>query len=379
MMGNERSISVMFVVSVNHKTASTEFRQSFAFDEDKTKLFFRRLSDAGIKEIVYVNTCNRCEVYGVGKASLVLQAWAELAGVEVEELKENVLFFDGNGAVSHLFHVTAGFESMVLGEDEILRQIKNAYLYSMEEGFTGFELNSIFQSAIACAKRIKTETKLSKSSVSVASLAATKIHNYSHKPKKVMIIGATGDTGSKVLKNLLSYGDSEIYVTRHIHQIDSKNVNTIPYEDRYKYINDMDVVVSATKSPHYTVTYGKLVDIQLAERDRLFIDLAVPKDIDEDILKIKGSQLITIDSFEAIAKENNSIKLKEKESGELIIEEEINDVLKDLIFHDNREKLKAVKSSPDEDFQHFLFKYKEIATAEEFSSFVNVVTQMTGA
>ena len=369
----------MFVVSVNHKISSTDFRQSFAFDEDKTKLFFRRLSDAGIKEIVYVNTCNRCEVYGVGKATKLLPVWAELAGVSVEELKQNVLFFDGNGAVNHLFHVAAGFESMVLGEDEILRQIKNAYFYSMDEGFTGFELNTVFQSAIACAKRIKTETKLSKSSVSVASLAATKIHNFAHDNKKVMIIGATGDTGNKVFKNLLSYGDCEIYVTKHIHQLNALNVITIPYEDRYKYINEMDVVVSATKSPHYTITYGKLVDIHMEERDRLFIDLAVPKDIDEDILKLGKSQLITIDDFEAIAKENNSIKLQEKESGELIIEEEINDLIKDLIFHDNREKLKAIKNSPSGDFQHFLFKYKEIATAEEFSSFVNVVTQMTGA
>lgn len=370
----------MFVVSVNHKTASTEFRQSFAFDEDKTKLFFRRLNEAGIEECVYVNTCNRCEVYGVGNVSKLLPVWAELAGASVEELKENVLFFDGNGAVNHLFHVAAGFESMVLGEDEILRQIKNAYFYSMEEGFTGFELNTIFQSAIACAKRIKTETKLSKSSVSVASLAATKIHNFAHDNKKVMIIGATGDTGNKVLKNLLSYGDCEIYVTKHIHQLNAANVITIPYEDRYKYINDMDVVVSATKSPHYTITYGKLVDNNWEERDRMFIDLAVPKDIDEDILKLGKIKLITIDDFEAIAKENNSIKLQEKESGEVIIEEEINDLLKDLIFHNNREKLKALKTSaPEVNFQQFLFKYKEIATAEEFSSFVNVVTQMTGA
>lgn len=369
----------MFVVSVNHKNTSTDFRQSFAFNEDKTKDFFRRLAEVGIKECVYVNTCNRCEVYGVGKATKLLPIWAELAGISVEELKQNVLFFDGNGAVNHLFHVAAGFESMVLGEDEILRQIKSAYFYSMEEGFTGFELNTVFQSAIACAKRIKTETKLSKSSVSVASLAATKIHNFARENKKVMIIGATGDTGNKVFKNLLSYGDCEIYVTKHIHQLSAANVTTIPYEDRYKYINEMDVVVSATKSPHYTITYGKLVDIHKEERERLFIDLAVPKDIDEDILKLGKSQLITIDDFEAIAKENNSIKLQEKESGEIIIEEEINDLLKDLIFHDNREKLKAFKNSPSEDFQHFLFKYKEIATAEEFSSFVNVVTQMTGA
>ena len=369
----------MFVVSVNHKIASADFRQCFAFDQEKTKLFLSKLKESGISECVYLNTCNRCEVYGVGKVSKLIPVWAQLAGVEVEELKEKLLFFDGKGAVNHLFHVAAGFESMVLGEDEILRQIKEAYLYSMEAGYTGFQLNSIFQSALACAKRIKTETRLSKSSVSVASLAATRIHNFSHEDKKVMIIGATGDTGHKVFKNLLSYGDCQIYVTKHLHQLDAKNIITIPYEERYKYIDEMDVVVSATKSPHYTITYGKLVDMNLSAKDRLFIDLAVPGDIDEDILKLGHSQLITIDDFENIAKENNAIKLQEKENGEAIIEEEINDLLKDLIFHDNREKLKTVQISHSDDFQHFLYKYKEIATAEEFSSFVNVVTQMTGA
>lgn len=368
----------MFVISINYKTASTDFRQSFVFGEDKTKLFFSCVKEAGILECVYLSTCNRCEVYGVGQASKVVAALAEYAEVPVEELKEKVLIFEGKGAISHLFHVTAGFESMVLGEDEILRQIKTAYQFSMEEGFTGFELNTIFQGAIACAKRIKTETRLSKASVSVASLAATKVHNFK-RHIKVMIIGATGDTGNKVLKNLISYGNCEIYVTKHIHYIDLENIITIPYEERYKYINDMDVVVSATKSPHYTITYGKLVDINLERKDRLFIDLAVPKDIDEDIIKLGGTQLITIDDFENIAKRNNALKLQEKESGEAIIDEEIDDLIKDIIFHNHREKLQDINESISADFQRFIYKYKEIASADDFSSFINVVTQIIGA
>ena len=81
----------MFVISINYKTASTDFRQSFVFGEDKTKLFFSSVKEAGISECVYVNTCNRCEVYGVGKATKLLPIWAELAGISVEELKQNVL------------------------------------------------------------------------------------------------------------------------------------------------------------------------------------------------------------------------------------------------------------------------------------------------
>ena len=255
----------------------------------------------------------------MGKIAKVFGIWAEMAGIDPEELKEQTFVFDGDRAANHLFHVTAGFDSMVLGEDEILRQIKTAYLFSKDNGYTDYELNTIFQGAICCAKKIKTKTRLSKTSTSIASLAATRIHNYKRGKKKVMIIGATGDTGNKVMLNLLSYGDCQIYTTKHISHINNTNVEIIPYADRYDYIGNMDVVVSATKSPHYTVTSGKLKN-SCGEKKHLFIDLAVPRDIDEDITNISGNQLIAIDDFEAIASENNRLKSKEKQNGEAIIE-----------------------------------------------------------
>ena len=366
----------MFVVSLNHKKAMAEFREKLSFDDDKRILLLERLKETGFEQIVYLNTCNRCEIYGVGKASKVISVWADMAGVDIDELKEQLLFFDGNGAVSHLFHVTAGFDSMVLGEDEILGQIKTAYSFSKDMGYTNYELNTIFQAAISCAKKIKTKTKLSKTSVSIASLAATKIHNYKRGKKKVMIMGATGDTGNKVLLNLLSYGDCEIYATKHIQHISNPNAKSIPYSDRYDYVNDMDVIVSATRGPHYTITYGALKNLGLGDKKRLFIDLAVPRDIDEDVVNINGAQLISIDDFTAIAKENNRLKSKEKESGEAIIEDEMDCLLKELTFHNNREAFEAMKQSRKEDFEHFVYKFRDVASSEEFESFINVLNKM---
>ncbi len=366
----------MFVVSLNHKKAKAEFREKLSFDDEKKLLFLNRLKELGFEQCVYLSTCNRCEVYGMGKASKVVSLLAEMADVDIDELKEQLLFFDEKGAVAHLFHVAAGFDSMVLGEDEILGQIKAAYHFSKDNGYTNYELNTIFQAAICCAKKIKTKTKLSKTSVSIASLAATKIHNYKRGQKKVMIMGATGDTGNKVMLNLLSYGDCQIYATKHIHHISNPNALSIPYSDRYDYIKDMDVIVSATRGPHYTITYGKLKSLELDDRERLFIDLAVPRDIDEDITKIDGAQLISIDDFTAIAKENNRLKIKEKESGEAILEDEMDDLLKELTFHNNRKSFQEMKKYRTEDFEHFVYKFRDMASSDEFESFINVLNKM---
>ncbi len=366
----------MFVISLNHKKSKTEYRERLSFDDSQILELLNKLKAVGINQGVYVCTCNRCELYGIGKAAKALGILAELACVDKDELKDQTLFFEGEGAINHLFHVTAGFDSMVLGEDEILRQIKNAYLYSKDNGYTDYELNTIFQGAICCAKKIKTKTKLSKTSTSIASLAATKIHNYKHGIKKVMIIGATGDTGNKVMLNLLSYGDCQIYTTKHISHINNSQVKIIPYADRYEYIGQMDVVVSATKSPHYTVTYGKLKNSAKEKDSRLFIDLAVPRDIDEDITSLSGNQLISIDDFEVIARENNSLKFQEKENGELILEDELNSLLKELIFHKNRESLERLSDIDENNLIKFVYKYRKIASSEEFKSFVNVINKM---
>ena len=366
------------MVSLNYKKSVSEFRGRLAFENDKKLTLLTLLREAGINEAVYVSTCNRCEIYGVGKMSKCIKIWAQLAEVDVDELKEQLLFFDGEKAVEHLFHVTAGFDSMVLGEDEILRQIKDSYKYSFDNGFTDYELNMIFQAAIGCSKKIKTKTKLSKTSVSVASLAATKIHNFKRGEKKVMIMGVTGDTGNKVLLNLLSYGDCKIYATKHIHHISNPSVVAIPYAGRYDYIKDMDVIVSATRGPHYTLTYGKLKNLNLDDRARLFVDLAVPKDMDEDIENISGSQLISIDDFNSIAKENNKLKYTEKENGEAIIEEAINTLLKDLTFHIYRETYESINKAYEGTFEQFVYKFKSIANAKEFESFINVIGRMQG-
>lgn len=366
----------MFAISVNHKNVKTEIREKFAFDEDKAAAFLCAMKEAGIEEAVYLSTCNRVEVYGEGNLDDAVRILSEYSGTGKSQLKEYAFFFDGYKAMKYLFRVTAGLESMVIGEDEILGQMKTAYMSAKENGYTGYKLNAIFQAAFTAARKIKTETLLSKSSVSVATIAAAKCHYFKDGFKKILVFGGSGDTGQKVIKNLLSYEDCEIKATVRTRHVLAKNVEQVSFEDRYKYINEADIIVSSTKSPHYVLTHSRALEQELEEKPRLFVDLAVPRDIDEEITAIPGAQLLTINEIEALARENNEIKKAEVEVACEIIEETIDELLKTMEFHEFMPVFNRIAEKESFNFRKFVFEYRDMATAREFSSFLKVLRNM---
>ena len=168
----------MFVLSINYRIAGAEERQKFSLQEAEKERLYARLKEREISQAVYLFTCNRCELYGIGRFYEALQVLAEVCGTDPSEMKEQVLVYEGRRAMVHLFRVISGIDSMVVGEDEILGQMRQAYLYAKERGAAAYELNTIFQAALAGAKKVKTDTLLSKSSVSVATLAAAKCHEW---------------------------------------------------------------------------------------------------------------------------------------------------------------------------------------------------------
>lgn len=219
---------------------------------------------------------------------------AEYSGFEVSRLSKQIFLFYDDKAISHLYNVVSGIDSMVIGEDEILGQIKRAYAFAQRCKTTGYELNTVFQAAIACAKRIKTETALSKTSVSMATLAANEVARLGENVS-VMVIGATGKIGTSLVKNLVSHKNISIITTLRNHNNDltyRNDVSAVEYNDRYKYIDKVDCLISATSSPHYTITYYDLQKCLKENKNRLFIDLAVPPDIDREIEKYQVSGLL---------------------------------------------------------------------------------------
>lgn len=366
----------MFCISINYKSVPAKLREKHAFTEEQSLRMQETLKREGIAESVYLNTCNRCELYGVGDYKKALKIFAGYSDMDPSQMRSYALIYDGMEAIRHLFRVTVGIESMVLGEDEILGQVKNAYETSRLRGFTEFDTHTIFQAAITCSKKIKTETMLSKSSVSVATIAADRCRKFKKEPKKILVIGATGDTGKKIIQNLLSFGDCEILATvRNEHHF-TDELEIIAYEDRYQYVDQADVIISATKSPHYTLTYTRLMQQEIQEKPRLFVDLAIPRDIDDGVLRMPDTSLITMDEIEDFAAKNNDLKKTEIEVAEEMVAESLDELEKGLIFHRFLPEFNQMKAKYHKEFAHFVYKYRDMANAREFESFMNILHKM---
>lgn len=323
------------LISVSYQYAPLNIREQFAFPTDiQAKLMERLVVTKEIEESILVSTCNRMELYCYGNDDYdsgdvfaIMQKYLlELSHLEKEAgVSRYLRFYQGQKASHHLFQVAAGLDSLVIGEDQILGQVKDAHEQAMNLGTTGVYLNTLFRYAVTGAKKVKTDTDLSKTSVSTASLAlkAALSEFGSLDGKKVMIIGASGKIGSIVLKNFQSIKGVNLYATMRQQKIRSHGLQflSVPYEERYDYIDEMDVLISATSSPHYTITKQQFSHAVKQQKKRVLIDLAVPMDIEKSLQDVEGIVYYNIDDFERIAKANNEKKIKEAKAADLILED----------------------------------------------------------
>ena len=361
-------------ISINFKYCDEELRGHFAFPNNKKERLVRENEEL---YPVLLCTCSRTELYYIGKEARGISILSELSGISESVLKQKVMMFRGERAVVHLFRVACGIDSMVIGEDEILGQVKSAYAFTMERLKLSNEINIIFQSAVAAAKKIKTETELSRSSVSTATLAA-KLAAHLSSDVKVMLIGATGKIGGKVLKNLLSYKNVSVIATARSHSgsldIHSNNpaLDIIPYEKRYDFVSCCDCVISATASPHFTLVADRLANISDGKK-RMFIDLAVPRDVDPKIAEQSGVTLYDIDYFSELAKENNEKKLSGVEQANSIIEEEIDELKKRLLLQELMSESDVSKQLSGISAEELFYKLKNKMSSAAFSEVIEVV------
>lgn len=377
----------MYCISISHKTAPLGIRELFSFTQEEKERFIKKiLGNSNITECVLLSTCNRSEVYFCGNPStisLMEQFIAEFKNISLEKTKEYYRIYIEDKAVEHLFKVTGGMDSMVLGEDEILGQVKEAYQTAHQMGSTGFELNTVFLGAITCAKKIKTDTKLSKTPVSIGTLTANEVLQFKKEMKNVLIIGITGKMGTIIRKNLSKRCDINMIGTTRNHNIylemknDDPNVEMINYKARYQYMDQADIIISATTSPHYTITYDRIKQHMNMDKERLFIDLSVPHDIDKDIVRLDRTKLIDIDYFEELSKQNNRIKLQEMDYANLMIEEQMDEVLKDLMFHAFQHEIPRCKNVMESlSLEQILYKIKKNAQSTEFKTVLSALKQI---
>lgn len=378
----------MFSISISHKTAPVPIRELFAFTKEEQELFLLDvIKEKEISGCVIVSTCNRSEVYFDGRkvsVSIMEKKLAAFKGVEPEKMLRHYRIYSGEKAIHHLYDVVCGMDSMVLGEDEILGQMKEAYLSALHLGTTDYHLNRLFQDAIACAKRIKTDTKLSKIPISVATLTAHEILQFQPEiPKKVLMIGLTSKMGTTIAKNIKGKPGIELIGTiRNHHARDDlsvcyEEVTLVDYHDRYRYVEEADIIISSTISPHYTITYDEFKQNLTKNKKRLLVDLSVPRDIDEQVKQVQGVQLFDIDYFECLSKNNHGVKLQEIEEAKLIIGEHVEEITKDLEFHEFLQDLPEVKKIFEEkSFDSILYALKKNADSSELSVLLGALKKL---
>ncbi|MBI5386275.1 MAG: glutamyl-tRNA reductase [Verrucomicrobia bacterium] len=304
-------------IGLSHHTCPVIVRERFAFAETKIPGALQQLRGAGLAdEAVILSTCNRVELY----VATSLEAAAACDGLRrfltdgagyQESLEQELYRFTEPQSVEHLFRVACGLDSMVLGETEILGQLKKAYEIALQNKATGSRLNKAFQRAFNVAKQIRTETNIQRGSVSVASVAvelAEKVFN-SLTGRHVMVIGA-GDTSEKAARALLSRGASGLVVTnRSLERAQALAAElggrAVAFDDWAAEFEQIDIVVSSTAAPHYILDGARLEPLMKKRRNRalLLIDIAVPRDIDPAVNFVQDVFLYNIDDLQAIAED----------------------------------------------------------------------------
>jgi glutamyl-tRNA reductase len=331
----------ILVIGLSHHTAPVTLRERFAFVENQIPETLQRLRAMRIaEEGVILSTCNRVEIYAATDhesrpAFHALQQFLFDCHDYRGPIGNEIYTLVEPQSIEHLFKVACGLDSMVLGETEILGQLKKAYELARQHQHTGRRLNQAFQKAFNVAKHIRTETNIQRGSVSVGSVAvelAEKIFS-SLSERHVMVIGA-GDTSEKTARALLARGARSIIVSNRSYdraaalatELGGRAVQFDQWETEFEKI---DIVISSTSAPHYILDRAKLDLLMKLRKNRplLLIDIAVPRDIEPEVNFLDNVYLYNIDDLQAIADDYLKQRKEEIARCESIIREKARDLL----------------------------------------------------
>lgn len=295
-------------VGVNYRKAQLEVRDKIAFTDEKKLEFFQKAEEKGIDQCMVLSTCNRSEVYFFFEKREQFEQMEQLyqnlfPEVELGNCMTGKM---GEDALAYLFRIAAGLESLVLGEDQILGQVKEALEFSRVMGHSKKELNKVVRDAVTCAKKIKSEFKISEKPLSVSYIGIQKLKECCGiRGKKALVIGS-GKTAVLALKYLYEYGVEKVFAcSRNLEHAEElkeafHTIQTIRYEERYEYLKNADIVISATSAPHFTIKKEAVT----FEHPITFLDLATPRDIDPALECEPLGQVINLDTIQKISEEN---------------------------------------------------------------------------
>jgi len=323
------------ILGLNHNTAPLNVREKLYIKEGSIPALLRMLREEGVPESVIVSTCNRTEIYFSGgdtreMAEKVRRVLSDVFTAPDDWFTDYMYSLSGEEAFRHLFLVASGLDSMVIGEPEILGQVKDAYRIAASARSTGFFLNKTFHKTFNVAKRIRTETRIGYNPLSISSMAvelARRIFGTLDK-KKILVIGA-GEMCEVALKYFQKEGISDILITNRTYAKAQKLAGDIigkarPFETLFDLIVDVDMVLASTGSEEPLIDPVRLQTVMKKRKNRpiFFIDIAVPRDVDPAVNDMDNVYLYDIDDLKELSQKHLSDRVRESEKAQVIIDDE---------------------------------------------------------
>jgi glutamyl-tRNA reductase len=355
-------VSELLALGVSHKTAPLELRERMALTEGRAVgVLGELLERPEVLEATAISTCNRTELYlfasdPVGAESAALGLLAREADTQPTELVGHLYSLRASAAAEHLMEVTAGLDSMIIGEAEIQGQVKRAYELALVEGATGPILNRLFRAALAAGKRARSETGISERSMSIPSVAVELAQRTLGEldDRRVLVVGA-GETAELTARALAAKGVEAIFIAnrhydRAIGLAQRFGGHAVRFESLPDELIDADIVVTSTSSPHHVIEREALAEVMGARAGRplLLIDLAVPRDIHPTSREVAGVSLYDMDDLQALVERNVSGREAEARRAEGILRSELVRFDRWLAAQDVTPTIAALRARADE-------------------------------
>lgn len=352
----------VLVIGVNHKTATVEIREKLAFNGPKLEegvFGLRKVPE--VKEAAVLSTCNRVELYtcaskGGSAADHIKDFLSAFHGLPRQDFEKSLYVHDGENAIRHIFRVSSSLDSMVVGEPQILGQIKDAFDFALNKKTTGVLLNKLMKKAISTAKRVRTETKIAENAVSISFAAvelAKKIFT-NLAGKSFMLLGA-GEMAELAARHLMNNGVQDVMVVNRTYERGCElarefNGKPVKFEDFLRELVHADIIICSTGAPSYVLLKEQMHKVMKERKNRpvFIIDISVPRNIDPEINKLDNVYLYSVDDLQEVVDTNIHGRRIEAEKAEKIIEEEVEKFVKWMSSLDSVPTIVALRQKADE-------------------------------
>ena len=360
------------VLGINHKTANIEIRESFYIAEDEViPLSELIIQQTDVKEIVILSTCNRTEIYFYRDRSCksrtikqiieILKAFKHIQ----QDFNNSFYVYIHDEAIKHLFEVVSGVDSLVLGENQIVNQVKECYLRSTKAALTGAILMRLFQKSFETSKKVRSKTKIQQGATSVSYVAIDwcykRLGDLSQ--KNILLIG-TGETGKIALNYLSDKGAKNFYMVNRTYETAEKfaklySGSAIPFENFKEHLPECDIVITATGAKSHLITKAD-VEKYINGKPNIFVDLSVPRNIDDKIKELQNAEVVSVDDLQSSVDYTNKMRFESLDKANTIIKQ-MTDEFKEWFEH---RRLRPVINSITKNFSNI--QKKEIANSRKF-------------